>query len=66
MLQPHQQRVIEEKEQLEERLAKLHGFIDGDLYSTLDEAERSRLRQQRYYMSGYLQALRERVDAFTE
>jgi hypothetical protein len=65
-LQPYQQRVVEEKSELEERLAALHRFIDGDVYSKLDEAERGRLRQQRYFMNGYAQVLRERIDAFSE
>jgi hypothetical protein len=66
MLQPYQQRVVEEKGELEKRLAALNLFIDGHVYSELDEAERSRLRQQRYYMNGYFQVLVERIDAFAE
>lgn len=65
-LQPFQQRVIDEKSELEKRLAALNLFIDGEAYRHLDQAEQSRLRQQRYYMDGYLQLLRERIDAFTE
>jgi hypothetical protein len=66
MLKPHQQRVVAEKGEVEERLIALVQFLDGDLYRGLDEAEKNRLRQQRYFMSGYCQVLRDRIDAFQE
>ena len=66
-LQPHQQRVVEEKRELDERLAKLVAFIENNptFNSTvLIEAERNRLRRQRVKMEELSQILGERIAAF--
>jgi hypothetical protein len=58
------ERVITERDELAERLAKLVAFLNGDASQALDEHELSRLRHQRYYMGGYLNVLDERITAF--
>jgi hypothetical protein len=63
-LQPHQQRVVDEKNELSERLAKLLGFFQGPIFPTLSDAERSRLRNQARFMDGYAAVLEERIAAF--
>ena len=63
-MQPHQQRVVEEKDQLEERLGKLLVFIQGPVFGTLPEAERTRLSCQVLFMDGYLKVLEQRIAAF--
>lgn len=63
-LQPHQQRVVDEKNELSERLAKLLAFFQGPIFPTLGEAERSRLRNQARFMDGYAAVLEERIAAF--
>lgn len=63
-LLPHQQRVIEEKEQVSERLSKLYAFFQGAIFPTLIEAEQSRLRNQARFMDGYVAVLEERIAAF--
>lgn len=63
-MQPHQQRVIDEKEQLEERWVKLQRFIATDTFGQLDAAEQGRLVRQGQFMTGYLEVLRERIAAF--
>lgn len=63
-LQPHQQRVVEEKDQLSERLSKLVAFFQTPMFGTLSEAERSRLRNQARFMDGYAAVLEERIAAF--
>jgi hypothetical protein len=63
-LEPHQQLVVEEKNNVSERLAKLLGFFQGPLFPTLDEAERARLRNQARFMDGYAAVLEERIAAF--
>lgn len=63
-LQPHQQRVVDEKNELSERLAKLLAFFQGPTFQTLNEAERSRLRNQARFMDGYAAVLEERIAAF--
>lgn len=62
---PHQQRVVEEFDQLDERLEKLEAFIKASpVFATLTPDERARLQWQRYYMGGYRQILCERIGAF--
>lgn len=63
-LQPHQQRVKDEMQEISNRLSKLYAFFQGPVFPTLSEAERSRLRNQARFMDGYLAVLEERVAAF--
>jgi|GEM_PF-1049726 len=63
-LQPHQQRVVDEKAELDERLAKLRTFFDTAIFGGLDAAEQSRLRQQAHAMACYSAILGERIAAF--
>jgi len=64
-LQPHEQRVVEEKAQLDERLGKLFAFFQTEKFTGLSEAERSRLRNQARFMDGYAAVLEERIAAFS-
>ena len=63
-LQPHQQRVVDEKNELSERLSKLLSFFQDPIFQTLSEAERSRQRNQARFMDGYAAVLEERIAAF--
>ncbi len=63
-LQPHQQRVVAEKEEVSDRLAKLLTFFQSPVFQGLPEAERSRLRNQARFMDGYAAVLEERIAAF--
>lgn len=63
-LQPHQQRVITEKADLDEKLGKLLTFFQTPIFAGLSEAERSRLRNQARFMDGYSAVLGERIAAF--
>ena len=65
-LQPHQQRVITEKADLDERLGRLLAFFQTQTFEALPEAERSRLRNQARFMDGYSAVLEERIEAFGE
>jgi len=64
-LQPHQQRVIDEKKELDEKLGKLLSFFQSPIFVSLAEAERVRLRCQARFMEGYSAVLGERIEAFT-
>ena len=64
-LQPHQQRVITEKADLDEKLVKLIAFFQTPVFADLSEAERSRMRNQARFMDGYSAVLGERIAAFT-
>jgi len=59
-LQPHQQRVVTEKEELAEKLVKLLSVFQTPIFAGLSEAEQSRLRNQARFMDGYAAVLEER------
>lgn len=63
-MQPHQQRVIDEKRELDVKRVKLATFLDGDTYRGLDPSEQARLRRQADAMMSYALILQERIDAF--
>jgi hypothetical protein len=63
-LEPHQERVVQEKRELDERLAKLTSFMDGPIYPTIDRDERFRIMHQRYVMREYSDVLGYRIAAF--
>ena len=64
LLYPHQERVVKEKEELDEKLEKLLRFFMGDVYKKLDEAEQDRLSNQATAMKRYSDILGERIAAF--
>ena len=55
-MQPHQERVVAEKEELSDKLDKLETFEGGAVYSSLPPAEQSRLSRQLLIMKLYEQA----------
>ena len=62
---PHQQRVIDEKCQLDTRLQALRKFIGGNvLFEDLHENEQQRLRHQVDAMAQYSSILAERIENF--
>jgi hypothetical protein len=63
-MQEFQQRVIDEKAALDERITKLETFSQGPVYATLPEAEQTRLGHQVEYMQMYSDVLGERIAAF--
>lgn len=64
-LAQHQQRVVDEKAELDDNLAKLDAFIaTSPVFRGLDAAEQHRLRQQSMAMTGYSHILGERIAAF--
>ena len=60
----YQQRVADEKDELQVRLGKLLAFLRTPTFEGLPEAERSRLRNQARFMDGYAAVLEERIAAF--
>lgn len=65
-LAPHQQRVVEEKQQLDERLSKLTAFLESPACNVVDANEVFRLNQQHLHMERYSTVLGERIAAFGE
>ena len=62
---PHEQRVFDEKAELDARLQKLRPFLDSVVFGGLPESERYRLRRQADVMTEYSQILAQRIAAFT-
>lgn len=63
-MQPHQQRVVDEKNELDDKLTKLKAFHSTQLFAGLDPDERDRLHSQAEYMGKYSDILAERIAAF--
>jgi hypothetical protein len=63
-MQPHQERVLAEKADLDDKAAKLLKFIDGDVYDTLPETDRELLEQQYLIMASYSAILGKRIARF--
>lgn len=63
-LQPHQQRVVEEKEALQEKVEKLEKFTQSEIFKTLSKNDQKLLKYQLIYMSGYLYVLEARAIMF--
>jgi len=65
-LPDYQQRVVAEKQELDEKLEKLNAFGRGDVFPTLPEEEQERLIRQSKIMDQYSVVLGERIAAFTQ
>lgn len=63
-MKEYQERVIEEKEELDNKRAKLDVFIEGDIFPALETKERKLLIKQAVIMSEYAKVLRKRIDLF--
>lgn len=64
-MKPHQERVVTEKTELDDKRQKLTAFIGtNETYRTLDKMEQSRLNRQLEAMTLYSNILGERIAAF--
>ena len=63
-MQPHQQRVVDEKLELDGKIVRLDKFLEGDLFKSLPEEEKDRLVRQLRAMNEYFAILGERIAAF--
>jgi hypothetical protein len=64
-LQPHQIRVLAEKDELDQRLQRLVAFMNTATFTELSEAEQARMRRQQDLMAELSAILGERIDAFS-
>ena len=60
-----QQRVVDEKLELDGKITRLKPFLDGDTFQTLPKEEQYRLMRQLSLMAQYSEVLGERITAFT-
>ena len=63
-MKPYQERVVNEKFDLQVKLKALEDFANGDAFEKLPPQEQARLHLQGYLMRGYIEVLEERIDAF--
>lgn len=63
-MQPYQERVIAESNDLRDKLNKLEAFINSDAFNDLDREDRQLLRRQCFYMDDYFEVLRKRIARF--
>lgn len=63
-LAPHQERVVTEKKELEDKISKLGAFIVGPKFVSLNATERSLLARQHTIMLAYQEVLHERIAAW--
>jgi hypothetical protein len=65
-LPPYQQRVVDEKTELDDKLSRLKPFLLTEKFSSLPQAERDRMVRQAGAMEDYSTILGERIAAFTQ
>lgn len=63
-MKPHQERVIQEKQELDAKIQKLGTFVDTDAFHAVDGDEQTRLFLQLNTMHAYSAILGERIAAF--
>lgn len=62
---PHEQRVIDEMQELNGKIDKLEQFIAAKhIFNKISQDERDRLRKQLGFMVGYSMTLTDRIKAF--
>jgi hypothetical protein len=59
-----QKRVVDEHEDLLDKLRKLNNFILGKTFPTVAAAEQMRLTKQAEFMTSYADVLKKRIEAF--
>jgi hypothetical protein len=63
-MQPHQQRVVDEKQELDDKITKLMAFIGGDIFKSLERRDQELLSQQLGHMRSYSETLSLRIERF--
>ena len=65
-MQPFQQRVVDEKKELDDKLSKLIPFLISETFKAVPPAEQARLIKQSDIMKEYSEVLGERIAEFTD
>ena len=63
-MESYQQRVIDEKTELDEKISKLQLFISSEKFSQVKPEEQERLVRQHGFMIQYSNVLKERIEKF--
>jgi hypothetical protein len=60
----HEERVVQEKQELDDKIEKLSSFLLGQVFENLPDAEQERLDRQIVIMKDYSAVLGERIASF--
>lgn len=64
---PHQQRVVDEKNELFDKIDKLDVFIKTNpIFGQMEEQDKELLEEQLQHMSAYWDVLKQRVEGFAK
>lgn len=63
-MKPYQEKVLQEKRELDEKITKLQAFINGDAFPLLNSAEKDRMQGQLWAMRVYSFILGQRIVNF--
>lgn len=64
-MQPHEQRVVTERNDLQHKIVKLEAFMEGPIFDGMEYADRKFMRIQLMSMLTYCEALNSRIGRFT-
>ena len=60
------ERMIVEKDELQDRVTKLENFVNGENFRELKGLEQVYLKEQLKFMRGYLSVLRQRINFYNK
>lgn len=63
-MKPHEERVVVEKKELDEKITRLKDFIAGKVFEALPSVDGFLLRQQCWAMERYSKILSQRIARF--
>lgn len=63
-LQPHEQRVVDERNELIEKITKLHAFFTTEVFAHLQDEDQNLLEEQVQLMMNYSDVLLKRINRF--
>lgn len=63
-MEAYQDRVVKEKEDLDNKICSLFRFIGSGTFNGLSDEEKRRLKRQKISMEGYSDVLAERIQTF--
>lgn len=63
-LAPYQQRVVDEKKDLDEKIEKIESFTGGEIFKSMPIRDRELLVEQRDHMLSYSRVLGARISRF--
>jgi len=63
-LQPHEQRVVDERTELIEKITKLHAFFRTEIFENMQEEDQNLLEEQVQLMMNYSDVLLKRINRF--